>query len=162
MHVLTYSLSFFSTSGQNSRRYFSLYFGNKVAKELSSNIPCGLSSAVKDSIFQWSMPSWSHATVPKKETTKPIINHNNVTSVNDTANLMFSLLQTNLKPWNFNPLYSTIEIHVYLNPVNTNNGTKIVINNLRLQFVTTNTYHNFWTLIIADFFGTSIYGTISW
>ena len=161
MHVLTYSLSFFSTSGQNSRRYFSLYFGNKVAKELSSNIPCGLSSAVKDSIFQWSMPSWSHATVPKKETTKPIINQNNVTSVNDTGNLMFSLLQTNLKPWNFNTLYSTIEIHVYLNPVNTNNGTKIVINNLRLQFVTTNTYHKFWTLIIADFFGTSVYGTIS-
>ena len=97
----------------------------------------------------------------KKETTKPIINHNNVTSVNDTANLMFSLLQTNLKPWNFNPLYSTIEIHVYLNPVNTHNGTKIVINNLHLQFVTTNTYHKFWTLIIADFFGTSVYGTIS-
>lgn len=33
------------------------YFGKSVAKELSSSMPVGLSSFLKGSIFQWSMPS---------------------------------------------------------------------------------------------------------
>ena len=36
------------------------YFGNSVANELSSSMPEGLSSFLKGSTFQWSMPSWSH------------------------------------------------------------------------------------------------------
>ena len=35
------------------------YFGNSVANELSSSMPLGLSSFLKGSTFQWSMPSWS-------------------------------------------------------------------------------------------------------
>ncbi len=42
--TLTNSSSFFFTRGQQSFRYFSLYFGNNVANELSASMPCGLSS----------------------------------------------------------------------------------------------------------------------
>ena len=43
-----------------SLKYVSLYFGNKVAKLLSSSIPVGLSSRLISTCFQCSTPSWSH------------------------------------------------------------------------------------------------------
>ena len=46
-------------SGHASLRYFSLYLGNKTAKELSSTSPPGFSSFSNLGIAQWSMPSWS-------------------------------------------------------------------------------------------------------
>jgi len=40
------------TSGQQSRRYFSRYAGNKILKLLSSTSPCGLQSLVNSGSFQ--------------------------------------------------------------------------------------------------------------
>ena len=57
MSRLTFSLSFSVTSGQTSCKYFSLYFGKSVANADSSKRPCGLSSFVNVSSFQWSIPS---------------------------------------------------------------------------------------------------------
>mmetsp|Transcript_2654 Transcript_2654/g.4779 ORF Transcript_2654/g.4779 Transcript_2654/m.4779 type:complete len:208 (+) Transcript_2654:2110-2733(+) len=49
------------TTGQTSRRYFSRYAGNNVANEDSSRKgPLLASSTLNGSIFQWSIPSWSH------------------------------------------------------------------------------------------------------
>jgi hypothetical protein len=48
------------TSGQTSRRYFSRYCGKSVAKEDSSSSGAGMNSGFHSSIFQCSMPSWSH------------------------------------------------------------------------------------------------------
>ena len=36
------------------------YLGNRMAKELSSSSPEGLSSLANFGMAQWSMPSWSH------------------------------------------------------------------------------------------------------
>uniref|UniRef100_A0A6M2E1T4 Putative secreted protein n=1 Tax=Amblyomma tuberculatum TaxID=48802 RepID=A0A6M2E1T4_9ACAR len=44
--VMPCSARVFLTRGQHSRRYFSLYLGNRVAKALSQSTPCGLSSLV--------------------------------------------------------------------------------------------------------------------
>ena len=41
-------------------RHVPLYFGKRVAKELSSSKPAGLSSGLKAGTVQWSIPSWSH------------------------------------------------------------------------------------------------------
>lgn len=48
---LTTSANAFSTSGQHSFRYASLYLGKRVAKLLSSSRPCRLSSLVKEGSF---------------------------------------------------------------------------------------------------------------
>ena len=50
--TLTCSFKLFCTSGQHSLKYFSLYFGNRVAKELSAANPFGLSSGVNLGSFQ--------------------------------------------------------------------------------------------------------------
>lgn len=51
IRVHTCSLNAFWTSGQHSFKYASLYFGNNVAKLLSSSSPLGLSSLVKAGSF---------------------------------------------------------------------------------------------------------------
>lgn len=51
LNELTTSAKAFSTSGQHSFRYASLYLGKRVAKLLSSNRPWGLSSLVKEGSF---------------------------------------------------------------------------------------------------------------
>jgi hypothetical protein len=48
------------TNGHTSRKYFSRYLGNKVAKELSSNGASKGSAAVTGAIAQWSMSGVSH------------------------------------------------------------------------------------------------------
>lgn len=50
--AITNSLSLCSRRGQTSRKYVSLYFGKRVAKEDSSIKPLGLSSGLNSSIFQ--------------------------------------------------------------------------------------------------------------
>lgn len=59
-HPTPTSLSARVTAGHTSLRYCSLYLGNNTAKLLSSSRPLGLSSFLKGSTRQWSMPSWSH------------------------------------------------------------------------------------------------------
>ena len=58
-HRTPTSLRLLVTRGHASLRYFSLYFGKRTAKELSSARPPGFSSLPHFGIAQWSMPSWS-------------------------------------------------------------------------------------------------------
>ena len=59
-HPTPTSFKAFVIDGHTSLKYFSRYFGNNVAKEDSSNSPCGLSSCVNFGTSQWSIPAWSH------------------------------------------------------------------------------------------------------
>ena len=59
-HPTPTSFTAFVIDGHTSLKYFSRYFGNNVAKEDSSNSPCGLSSCVNFGTSQWSIPAWSH------------------------------------------------------------------------------------------------------
>ena len=60
-HQLTCSLSVCVRCSQICCRYFSLYLGKSVAKELSSVRGCGMSPRLNSSIFQWSTVSSSQA-----------------------------------------------------------------------------------------------------
>mmetsp|Transcript_339 Transcript_339/g.1169 ORF Transcript_339/g.1169 Transcript_339/m.1169 type:complete len:203 (+) Transcript_339:831-1439(+) len=59
-HATPCSFKAFVIDGHVSLKYFSLYFGNSTAKELSSTTPPGLSSLVNGSMRQRSVPSMSH------------------------------------------------------------------------------------------------------
>lgn len=73
--VHTCSPNAFWTSGQHSFKYASLYFGNNVAKLLSSSSPLGLSSLVKAGSFHPSgtVRSSDSSTAIKKKIQKAII-----------------------------------------------------------------------------------------